>query len=524
MFNFLKNKSKYFVPSLSHFLFLANFLILLFSQGKSLLYDGDTGYHIRAGEYILDTFSIPRHDIFSFLTPPLPWTAHEWLSEVIMALIHRASGLTGIVIFFALLISIVYYLLLKVIQKERGNILFAILIVLWVLTSSKLHWLARPHIFSLLLLVVWYYLLDAFEYRQKNYLYLLPPIMLLWVNLHGGSFTSGFILIGIYFSGNFVRFIFSKGEERILYKKKTKLLGLTTAFCLLASLINPYSYRILLFPFKLVSDKFLMDHVMEFLPPNFHEFGVMFFKYLLLSMILVISISKRHLNIIEIVLIITFTNMALYAVRFIALFGIVVAPILARQLEQMPNPKKGRFKEFLQKRSTNIALIDASARGYVWPVAAVLIVVFFVATGRIEYRFNAEIHPVAAVDFLKKVHLKGNMFNNDEFGDYIIYSAYPQYKVFFDGRSDMYGSERMKEYYKVIRFESGWEKIIEKHSINWIIFDADSVLSRFLMERKDWRLIYADKVANIFVRNVPENQDLIDRYGNVKPVIVEKKD
>jgi hypothetical protein len=190
----------------------------------------------------------------------------------------------------------------------------------------------------------------------------------------------------------------------------------------------------------------------------------------------------------------------------------------------MPNPKKGRFKEFLQKRSTNIASIDASARGYVWPVAAVLIVVFFVATGRIEYRFNEEIHPVAAVDFLKKVHLKGNMFNNDEFGDYIIYSAHPQYKVFFDGRGDMYGSERMKEYYKVIRFESGWEKIIEKYNINWIIYNADSELSRFLMERKNWRLIYADKVANIFVRNVPENQDLIDRYGNVKPVIVEKKD
>jgi len=516
MFNFLKNKSKYFIPSLSHILFLTLFLLLSFSQGKSLLNDGDTGYHIRAGEYILDTFSIPRHDIFSFLTPPLPWTAHEWLSEVIMALIHRASGLTGIVIFFALLISIVYYLLLKVIQKERGNILFAILILLWILAFSQLHWLARPHIFSLLLVVVWYYLLDAFEYRQKNYLYLLPPIMLLWVNLHGG-FISGFILIGIYLSGNFVRFFFSKGEERILYKKKTRLLGLTTTFCLLASLINPYSYRILLFPFKLVSEKFLMDHVMEFLSPNFHELGAMFFKYLLLSMILIISISKRHLNIIEIVLIIAFTNMALYGVRFITLFGIVVAPILARQLEQMLNQKKGRFKEFLQKRSNNITSIDASARGYVWPVAAVLTVIVFAATGRIEYRFDENKKPVAAVEFLKREFIKGNMFNNDEFGDYIIYSAYPQYKVFVDGRLDMYGSDRIKEYYKVINFKPGWEEIIEKYSIKWIIFDADSTLSRFLKEKKEWRLIYTDKVASIFVRNIPENFDLIKKYHYQTP-------
>lgn len=524
MRDFLKDKSQYFVPSIADVLFVVLFLYLSFFVGGRLLDDGDTGWHIKTGEYILDTFSVPKHDIFSFLTPSPSWTNSEWLSEVIMALIHAVSGLSGIVVFFSLLIALVYYLLFKTLRKDETNILFVVCIVLWVMASSMLHWLARPHIFSLLLMVIWYYLLDAFEYRQKNYLYLLPPIMLVWVNLHGG-FITGFILLGIYLFGNSVRLFFSKGEDRILYKKKVRPLGLTTFFCLLASLVNPYGYHILLFPFRLVSEKFIMDHIMEFLSPNFHEWGEMPFRYLLLLTVLILAISKKHLNIIEVALVVFFTNMALNGVRFITLFGIVVAPILLRQAELLLKQARGRLVKFLQEKSDNISSVDSRSRGYLWPVAAVLIAVFFSAAGGMEYSFDAEKKPVAAVDFLKKVYLKGNMFNNDEMGDYIIYSAYPQYRVFFDGRTGaVYGEQHLKEYYKVLSFESGWEEIIEKYNMKWIIYYADSPLSRFLMERKDWKLIYADKVANIFVRNIPENQDLIREYGNARPVAIKKKD
>jgi len=138
--------------------------------------------------------------------------------------------------------------------------------------------------------------------------------------------------------------------------------------------------------------------------------------------------------------------------------------------------------------------------------------------GKIEHNFDENAKPVAAVEFLKKETLYGNMFDNDEFGDYIIYAAWPQYKVFFDGRSDMYGTDIAKEYLRVVRFKHGWEKIIEKYNITWIIYNANSVFSRFLLQNDDWKLIYADKVANIFLKNIPENQRLIEKYSNVEPV------
>ncbi|MBI5560334.1 MAG: hypothetical protein HY883_03580 [Deltaproteobacteria bacterium] len=504
------------LPPIADFLFVALFIMFVFFKGHGLLDDGDTGYHIRAGEFIINTLTVPKSDIFSFRTPPLPWTAHEWLSEVIMAVIHRAFGLTGIVIFFSFLISSVYFLLFKIMRRGNGGILAAVVIAVLVISSSSIHWLARPHIFSLLLLVVWYYLLDLHQYDDRNHLYCLPAIMLLWVNLHGG-FIIGIVLAGVYLAGNILSSIYFTGAEKEKSGRKARNLALVLLSCLVASLINPYGYHILLFPLKLTSNKFIMDHINEFLSPNFHK--LMAFRYLLLLMIAAFAVSKASLNIIEVLLVVLFTSMALYSARHITLFAIVIAPVLVRQADISINRMEGRFAGFLKKKSDGIASIDASSRGYLWPFAAVLMVIIFFAAGRIEYKFDGKKMPVGAVEFLKKEKLSGNMFNNDEFGDYIIYAAWPQYRVFFDGRSDMYGSERLKEYFKVTRIEQGWEEVFKKYEIDWVIYNSGSALSRFLLQRQDWKLIYADGVADIFVKNTAGNGRLMEKYKDAKPVL-----
>lgn len=518
-----KNKFSFLVPSIADFLFLAIFLQISLSVGKSLLNDGDTGYHIRAGEYILNTLSFPRYDMFSYLSPPLPWTAHEWLSEIIMAVVHRNFGMTGLVIFFAFLISFAFFLLFKIIRSNKSNIVTAIFIVLFAAAASQMHWLARPHIFSMILMIVWYYILDLYHYQDRNYLYLFPLIMIVWVNLHGG-FMGGFMLIGIYLLGSFVGYLFPKGNDKAVHLKRCKIIALTTVACLAVSLVNPYGFHILLFPFKLTSAKYLMDFVSEFVSPNFHATYAKTFEFLLLFSIALLGRSKLRLNIIETVLLLLFTHMSLYSARYIPLFAIIAAPILVRQLQTIEEQSGGKFAAFIGKRATNIAAIDASATGYFWPLLSVIMVISLASSGTIEFKFDEKIKPVAAVEFLKKEKIAGHMFNNDEFGDYIIYSAYPLYKVFIDGRLDMYGEKNVKEYRKVINFEQGWEKILDKYTISWIIYEADSPLSRFLFMHKEWKLIYADKVANIFVKNIPANQYLIDKYPSVRPVVIEDKE
>jgi len=513
------SKIFWFLPSIAEVLFIVILAIILSKQG-SLLGDADTGYHIRAGEYIIDNLTVPHHDIFSHISPPLAWTAHEWLPEVIFALIHNVLGLTGLVVFMALIIALVYAILLKFLKASGISVIVAALIVVLATSASTIHWLARPHIFSLLIILIWYIILDIYQYKQKNYLYLLPPIMLLWVNLHGG-FIAGLMLIGVYIMGNAYMAIFQKGEREDKIRK-IKTLSIYFALCLLATLINPKGYKILLFPFNLISNTFIMDHVNEFLSPNFHD--NLRYEYMLLFMIFLFGVSVLRLNAIEIMLVLIFTHMSLYSARYIPLYAIVLSPILAKQIDYLLHEYRERrlIRRFLAM-SERTAKTDSMAKYNLWAIATVIVLTIMVFTGNLSYEFDKKKLPINALQFIQKEKLQGNMFNNDEFGDYIIYAAWPEYKVFFDGRSDMYGEKIGNEYLKVTQIKSGWEDVLKKYSVNWIIFHTRSALSSLLLERDDWKLIYSDKVANIFIRNIPENRQLINKYVDVKPMIVEEE-
>jgi hypothetical protein len=510
----LRKIPQYILPSLSQMAFLIVFIACFAGSGGFLLGDGDTGYHIRAGEIILKDLAVPRLDPFSFIAPSLPWTAHEWLSEVVMAIVHNALGLPGIVFLFALLLATTYWLLFRWIRSSGRNLLVDLLILVLVLLSSRIHWLARPHAFSLLLTVLLYQILSLHKENRGNYLYAIPPMMFLWVNLHGG-FIGGFLFMGVFLSGYLFWFLASKGEERSVFAKKGKQLSVVCAASVLAAFVNPFGIHAFLFPFRLVSETYLMDHVSEFLSPNFHGFAP--YRYLLLLLIGMLGISKTRLNFTELVLALLFTSMSLYSARYIPLCAIVYAPILSRHGDILMQQYEGRGSRLLQKRSSAYGKIDASAKGYAIPLVA-LAVFTCIAAGKIPVHFPEKTASKAAIDFLRTNPVRGNMFNNDEIGDYVIYWLYPRYKVFMDGRSDMYGEPIIKEYYKVVHIEPGWKDILGKYDINYILFYTDSVLVRHLSTDSGWKGIYSDNVASIFLRNIPENAEAIARYGSVGAV------
>jgi hypothetical protein len=235
-------------------------------------------------------------------------------------------------------------------------------------------------------------------------------------------------------------------------------------------------------------------------------------------MIAVLMNSKSGLNLIELFLVLGFTYLSLYSARYIPLFAIIVGPIIIKRFDLMLRESNNRVILFLNGKSQSYAEIEEKTRGHLWPALALGLVVLLAISGGIKHSFNPGKKPVAAVEFLQQEHIPGNMFNNDEFGDYIIYASYPEYRVFIDGRSDMYGVDHMKEYRKVISLEKGWGNVLEAHEIQWIFYNADSLLSRYLLERQDWHLLYADKVAHIYVRAIQEYEYLINKYQDVQPV------
>jgi hypothetical protein len=301
----------------------------------------------------------------------------------------------------------------------------------------------------------------------------------------------------------------SEGEVRSVSEIKGKQLSLICAASVLAACVNPFGAHVFLFPFRVVSGTYLMDHVHEFLSPDFHGFAP--YRYLLLFLIGVLGLSKERLTFTELIPILLFTSMSLYSSRYIPLCAIVYAPILSKYGDILIQQTKGRWSRLLRQRSLVYEKIEVSAKGFVAPLL-VLGIVTALAAGKIAVRFPEKTASTAAIDFLRSNPLQGNMFNNDEIGDYVIYWLYPRYKVFMDGRSDMYGEPILKEYLKVSAIEPGWKDVLDKYDINYIFFYTDSVLVRHLLTDEGWRRIYVDNVASIFLRNTPGNAEAIVRY------------
>src|SRR5450759_4905154 len=150
------------MPSLSDVLFLV-FMAILFMSGAGwlgLLADGDTGWHIRTGEYILKTHTVPVWDLFSYAAPGTHWYAWEWLADVVFAALHQVAGFKGVVLFSGAVICLTMVILFRHMIWRGASLHIAVLLTIFVADALRFHYLARPHIFTTLFAVTALWLLD----------------------------------------------------------------------------------------------------------------------------------------------------------------------------------------------------------------------------------------------------------------------------------------------------------------------------------------------------------------------------
>lgn len=532
---------QWLMPSIEDVIFIVILLAVLF-QGNGLLYDADTAWHIRTGDHILSTLEVPRTDIFSYRMYGQPWIDHEWLSEVIFAILHRTAGLNGVVVFSAFIIALTFFLLFKTIAANRINILITTSVTLLAMATAHMHWLARPHILSLLLTLIWYALLESHQRSpQKKHLYVFPGLMLAWVNLHPG-YLLGFVLIFIYGMGNAMNYFMTREPDlQQRHLKRIRSLSLIALLSLLTALINPQGYRFLLFPIHVVSSTVTLNNIIEWQSPSFHQFSV--YEFYLLFFLIIVLITPLKNNVIETGLILLSIYLSLFAARYIPLFAIFMAPILGLRLDHLfqfmagyPFTQSGiaAARKRIVESAERIQSLNPYFKYHLAPIVLSLSVFFLAFNGGgvfgetiLDYRFDEKTHPVRAVEFLKQNPLPGNMFNSYYFGGYLIYSLFPdpRYRVFVDGRGfvggDEFGvgsDEYLKTYLTVDKITPEWRDTLEKYQVNWIIYQAGSKLSVLLLADPSWKLIYADETADIFVKNAPQNEAIIEQYPDVKPI------
>src|SRR5438128_6653248 len=238
-----------------------------------LLGDAGIGWHIRNGEQMLRSHAITRVDSFSFTMSGRPWYAWEWLYDLVIAGVHERLGLNGVVLFTALAIAATFALTLRLALRRSAVLPVTVILMVLSVGASTIHFFARPHVLSWLVAAVWFHLLDSQEISSSHEtgrrVLWLPVLMLLWVNLHGG-FLLGFILLGLYLMDGLIRYSRSPEGQKDAIRKHLKQLSAVTLLSLLASLINPYGYKLHLHVYQYLSNPWLMNHIDEFLSPNFH--------------------------------------------------------------------------------------------------------------------------------------------------------------------------------------------------------------------------------------------------------------
>ncbi|MBV8730504.1 MAG: hypothetical protein JO336_11930, partial [Acidobacteriia bacterium] len=144
-------------------LFLGVLLLVAFGHAGSwqaMLMDGDTGWHIRAGEFILRSGAVPQHDLFSFSRPDQPWFAWEWLTDVLFALCYRWGSLQAVAGLAILVLCGSATILLSWLLNRRTGLWVALGVTMAAVSASTVHYLARPHIFSILLFPLALWILD----------------------------------------------------------------------------------------------------------------------------------------------------------------------------------------------------------------------------------------------------------------------------------------------------------------------------------------------------------------------------
>jgi len=142
------------IPRIGDILFLAIFISVIGLGSRLLNMDGDLGRHLTIGNYILNSLSIPTRDIFSHTMEGFPLTPHEWLAQIVFSISYRIAGLDGVVILCALVIATTFTLVYKQCIKQSNMLLISILMTVLAAAAASVHWLARPHIFTLLFTVL----------------------------------------------------------------------------------------------------------------------------------------------------------------------------------------------------------------------------------------------------------------------------------------------------------------------------------------------------------------------------------
>ena len=480
----------YLVPRLRDIFFIAIFIAVLMLGPRMLNMDGDLPRHLRMGQLILDTGSVPVTEPFVYPYLGKPYVTHEWLSTVIFAIIYNFSGLSGIVILSALLISGTFLIIFAVTIRHFNSFIPILFITAWGAAVTSLNWVTRPHLFSMLFLAIWLVIADRLERGKKISIWWFPALMVLWSNLHG-EFIAGILIIFALAVGWTIDYLIFTSTKDVNLGKKIWAVLLLSFF---ASLLNPSGIGAWRTMFSFVNNPYLMSRMSEANSPNFHQSEFLILLGLIVFSIFILAIQKGRISTGKALILAGFTAMSLQASRNIHLYGVVVPFVLAETMSEMANIR------FLIRFEDVIRNVEQQLKGFLWPIITVSVISLLLlisGIGQKIYLFSPEFFPVDAITWLGAHPQPGNMFNDLNWGGYIELYLWPEKLAFIDSMTDVTG-DLTKQYETALLLEEGWADVFEQYNIEWVIMPSTYPLSFWLEQSQEWEQLYKDEMASVW--------------------------
>jgi hypothetical protein len=449
--------------------------------------DPDIWWHLRTGQWIVAHGHVPIEDPFSIFGAGKPWIAYSWLFEILVYGLHRYFGLTGLVAFtvtMSLIVAVTIHLLLR---RARLPFVAEVLLLAVIFASLKPLLSPRPWLFSILFTAIELILIVNLRCSWKRLPTLvLPMLFVLWANLHI-QFVYGLAILAFLALESIVNRFAKSG----LPQRDNEALPVTHSFlllgaCLLATLVNPYHYRVYLAILEYVTQSGAFQNIAELHPMFFRSLADWLVLSLTLTGAFVLGWQRRW-KIFYLALFVTAACFAFRARRDVWFMALAVAAIVS---EFASTEKYSGFFDFTKER-----------------VAAVIFSLFLCLYGLSHIRDVSEnslakvveVHfPAQAVKFIRSSHLPGPLYNSLDWGGYLIWSL-PELPVSMDGRTNLHGDERIASSLATWNGSAAWEKDPELLRARLIIAQIGKPLTHLLRGTPHYRLVYEDNTAAVFV-------------------------
>jgi hypothetical protein len=470
----------------------------------------DFWWHLKLGEIIAATHSIPRTDIFSFTAAGKLYIVQNWLAEIIFYAVYRLGGFPLLVCLNAMLMAAALFPVYRLCRESAPSEKTAVFASF--LTSVLFFGNLRPQVFSFLLFSIFLWVLEGYRARRRDRLLLLPLLMVLWVNLHG-AFVLGLGLIALYLGAEWVRSLACPKPANALSGAELGKLSAVLIFTGAATLLNPETYRLYDYVRTVMADPSSQKFVMEWQPPRVNTLqGAVLFFIPLYLVLFVLVYSRKRPELTDLVLVAAFSIFGFTATRNSIWFALILAPVIARYWGEVDF---GAVSGLIRPRVPAMAAENAVGRKSPGSFLNLLIGLALLGITLITspwlhptlYKVSLveSQTPVKAMDFIEQRGLKGNIFHPQFFGDYLIWRLYPGQKSFFDGRVHLFGETFVKEYQSVF-VDSHWEEKLAPFGIRYLLLsksEADSEGKQLLTGARasaNWQVIFEDDVSVLFVK------------------------